>query len=539
VQPSRPSSADHVATAGPLAVLLGGWLLGVVSARAAHEWGDVRRWLPDLVVGLVCIAAGAYALSRRRSAGWLLVATGGLWFVANLVPGLLYAHRGPLVHLFATYPHARPATRPQIVLTVAGYAIAVSRLWASDVAGPILAAAVLAFTIGRFVPTRGGARRARRTAVQAAAAFTFAVGVGAAVRAVATTGDAIEPMLLLYEATIAWIAIVMAARLRPSEAVVVADLVVELGTAPSTELRNALADQLGDPTLEVGYWTWSGDYVDVADAALTMPARDSDRVATYVARDGEPFAVLVHDAAVLDDPALVEAVATATRLAAANAALVSEVGDRLAELSASRRRLVVAADAERARLAARLRAGVEVQVAELRAIVAGAAAEATGSSDEHLRRAAEHLEQMVDNLRQLATGLHPRELDAGLTAAVTNLAERSPVPVDLVIEDSDGGAAAEGETAVAAYYVCAEALTNVAKHAGAACVGIELARRADRLYVTVVDDGCGGADPADGSGLRGLTDRVEALGGTLRVTSPPTGGTRLVAELPLGHQPPA
>ena len=115
---------------------------------------------------------------------------------------------------------------------------------------------------------------------------------------------------------------------------------------------------------------------------------------------------------------------------------------------------------------------------------------------------------------------------------MTSLAKRCPVSVEVVV---DGAGDATGEVAVAAYYVCAEALSNVAKHSGASGALLELSQVADRLFVTIADDGGGGADPAHGSGLRGLTDRVEALGGTLAVTSPPEGGTRLVAELSLGH----
>ena len=153
-------------------------------------------------------------------------------------------------------------------------------------------------------------------------------------------------------------------------------------------------------------------------------------------------------------------------------------------------------------------------------------------SSEHVARAERHLVLTVADLHQLAEGLHPAELDDGLDAALTALAERSPVPVDLDVR-VDG--LQSNDVTAAAYYVCAEALANVAKHAGATFVHVQVERRRGELTVVVVDDGAGGAEPAKGSGLRGLTDRVEALGGTLTVRSPTGAGTRLTAELPLGR----
>jgi signal transduction histidine kinase len=527
-----PLSSPEHPTAAPAAVVLvlAGLAFGIVSEGAKYEWSDVRHWLPDFIVGVVCVAAGAYALRYRRGAGVLLAATGFLWFTANLVPDLLQAYRGPLVHLLVTYPGWRPRSRPQIVAVATAYIVAVSPLWTSDAAGPLLAAAVLGVTIYRWATSHGRARRDCRTAVQAASVFAVAIAVGALVRLIEGSGDAVEPMLVLYEATIVWIAVFLAARLRPSEPGVVADLVVELGRDDSAELRDSLAAVLGDPLLRVGYWTSSGGYLDGVGSPVAIPGHDADRVATFVDRDGRPFAVLVHDAAVLDEPALVEAVATATRLGVANAALNTEVAARLAELTASRRRLIVAADDELRRLAVRLHSGVEARLAELTEAVNAVAGGCRGVTAGHLGRAADHLSHTTVDLCQLASGLHPRELDAGLAGAVTALAARSPVPVDVVVEED---AEATGETAVAAYYVCAEALTNVAKHSGASGARLEVSCDADQLFVIIADDGSGGADAANGSGLRGLTDRVEALGGTLTVTSPPAGGTRLVAELPL------
>jgi signal transduction histidine kinase len=274
-------------------------------------------------------------------------------------------------------------------------------------------------------------------------------------------------------------------RLRPPDPAAVADLVVELGDVRSGTMRDALADTLGDPTLEVGYRTVGGAYVDHTGAPVVIPEAGGERAATWVERDGRPFAVLVHDAAVLDEPALVHAVAAATRLSAANVALLRDVHRQRDELIASRRRLVLAALEERRRLAARVRSGVEQLV-----IGVADALRADAELSEHVARAEHHLVLTVADLNQLAQGLHPRELDDGLNAAVAALAERSPVPVDLDVR-TDG--LSNSDVVAATYYVCAEALANVAKHAAASSVHVTVERRSAVLVAEVADDGAGGA----------------------------------------------
>ena len=190
-----------------------------------------------------------------------------------------------------------------------------------------------------------------------------------------------RPALLAYELVLLGIAIGLYVRLRGPEAAV-ADLVVELGETRSGTLGDRLARALGDPTLEVGYWSPDATaYLDDA-AAARVPGPGIGPVATRVEREGRPFAMLVHDAAVLADPALVEAVASAARLAASNVALQAERRARAGELVASRRRLLVAADRERRALEARLRRGPEQRLAEVDALLAG-----VSRRDEHVARA--------------------------------------------------------------------------------------------------------------------------------------------------------
>jgi signal transduction histidine kinase len=135
-------------------------------------------------------------------------------------------------------------------------------------------------------------------------------------------------------------------------------------------------------------------------------------------------------------------------------------------------------------------------------------------------------------LTEFGRGVHPRTLtEAGLAVALAELSARCPVPVEVAVPEQRLAPAVE----VAVYYLCAEALTNVAKYAQASQASVKVKRQADMVIVEVWDDGIGGADPAGGSGLRGLADRVEALGGWLRVESPPGEGTRLLAEIPLNE----
>jgi signal transduction histidine kinase len=134
------------------------------------------------------------------------------------------------------------------------------------------------------------------------------------------------------------------------------------------------------------------------------------------------------------------------------------------------------------------------------------------------------------DLAAFAQGIHPRALTAeGLSAALPPLADRAGVPVTLTVPPERMPPPIEATI----YFVCSEALTNVAKYARASRVAVDVNRSSDEVSATIEDDGVGGADPNRGSGLRGLVDRVEALGGRLRIESPAAAGTRLVATLPL------
>jgi signal transduction histidine kinase len=213
---------------------------------------------------------------------------------------------------------------------------------------------------------------------------------------------------------------------------------------------------------------------------------------------------------------------------------VTERARQEEELRASRARIVEAGDAERRRLERNLHDGAQQRLVSLSLSLRLAQAKiATDphAADELLSSASVELALALEELRELARGIHPAVLtERGLGPALATLADRAPLPVELdCMADDRLPAPAEA----AAFYVVSEALANVAKYAEASSVRVSVARSNGRAVVEVVDDGKGGADPAAGTGLRGLVDRVEALDGRLAVESPPGAGTRIRAEIPL------
>ena len=338
--------------------------------------------------------------------------------------------------------------------------------------------------------------------------------------------------LWAYDAVIVLVAALFAldlARGRWNEATVTG-LVVDLGDVPEEGvLRERLAAALGDRTLALGFWSLDEEaFLDGSGRRLDLPEGAGSEV-TVVREGGAPVAVLVHDAATLEDPALRDSVAAAVRVAVANVRLQREIRRQADELNASRRRIVEAADLERRRLERELHDRTEARLAQLEQLLVGAAAD--GADPAMLAETLGELVAARTELAELAQGIHPRVLtEQGLSAALADLARRAPVAVALAVSDERLPAPLEA----AAYFVCSEALANVAKHAGATSAAIEVARANGRLRVAVSDDGAGGADAA-GSGLRGLADRVEALGGGFAVESEPGRGTTVAADLPIGE----
>jgi signal transduction histidine kinase len=311
-----------------------------------------------------------------------------------------------------------------------------------------------------------------------------------------------------------------------------ADLFRDLKATRGVDLQDALAKTLGDPSLIVAYrLPGSLGYADADGRPVLVPPVAADRSTARVESDGVEVAALVYDSSLDDDPELIEAVRAAAGMALENERLQAEAATRLAEVQASRERIVAASDAERRRLERNLHDGAQQRLVALSLqlrLLEGRVGD-DPSAQELVASASSELAQSLAELRELARGIHPAVLNHGLAAALDSLAARSPVPTSVAYE-ANGPLSEPVE--LAAYFVASEALTNVAKYAQATTAGVRVSRQGRNAVIEIADDGVGGADAAGGSGLRGLADRVEALDGRLTVISPPGAGTTVIAELP-------
>jgi signal transduction histidine kinase len=322
---------------------------------------------------------------------------------------------------------------------------------------------------------------------------------------------------------------------RVSRAAAVSELVAQLSAAPEQRrgIRQALADAFGDPSLVLAYWLPErGHYVDAEGRRIELP-QTGDRAWTPVQRDGEPLAAIIHNAALTDERELLSAAGAAAGLALENERLQAELRARVEELERSRARLIEAGLAERRKLERNLHDGAQQRLVALSLTMRLArdriAADPDGARDLVVEAMSE-LESATAELRELARGIHPAILsDRGLPAAVKALAARMPVPVSLVEAPPDR---LSPLVEIASYYVVAEALTNIAKYASASSAEVRIAKRNGSLTVEVSDDGVGGADPAHGSGLQGLADRVAMLDGRFEVDSAAGCGTTVRAMIP-------
>jgi signal transduction histidine kinase len=307
-------------------------------------------------------------------------------------------------------------------------------------------------------------------------------------------------------------------------------LMVELAELPPPQrVRDALARALRDPSLRLVFWV--GDRYFDPDGDPTE--LDPHRATTVLEYGGERFAALEHDPFLYEDRELLEAVGAAARLAVENSRLQAQLRAQLAEVRASRARIVAAGDAERRRLERDLHDGAQQRLLGIR-LALKLARSRVGHDDaevqELLTEADTELMTGLDELRSLARGIHPAVLtDEGLAAALASLARRATVPVEISSVPEERLAA---PVEAAAYFVASEALANVAKHAHASSVTITVTRANGWVSLEVADDGVGGADVSRGSGLSGLRDRVEALDGRLEITSRAAAGTMLRAEFP-------
>jgi signal transduction histidine kinase len=498
---------------------------------------DPLLQIADPIVGMVLLVCGAVTWARRPKSrvGLLLVVASGCWFLGSLWSAAVFLHRGPLVHLHLSYPTGRVRRPLTVVTVVAAYVVAVVEGFIESPWLTLgLAVLVAVAAVDVFARTSGKARKAGRPALGAAIAFAGVLALSSA--NLLLGWDADRPVLLVYDITICAVAVTLTADLlwgRWTDATV-ADLVTQIGGQTDTAgLQGELRRALGDPTLTVGYWVSEvGRYVDEAGTVVDVGERDG-RAVTTVDDGAEPVAVLVHDPAVLDDHALIDGATSALRLAVTNLRMRAQVRAHASELAAARRRIVEAADAQRRALESELAAGAERRLSSVARLLDGVHDRVDESAQPMLSAVRAEVRSAQDGLQEFAQGIRPYLLGSGgLAAAIPALAARATLPIDVDI--AVGRLAPAIESAV--YFVIAEGLTNIAKHSAAGQAWVRVHVDARDVVARVEDDGVGGAD-RHGLGLRGLSDRVEALGGNLRIEAANAGGTVLEARIPVGPHP--
>jgi PAS domain S-box-containing protein len=673
-----------------------------IVATSVHEPHKVATTALALTAGISFVASGLVALRRRpgNRVGLYLAAVGYLWFLGALgdanndtvwTAGVFLSNLAfiPFAALVLAFPSGRLAPRPDRLLVRATAAFVLIGpplllLFADrppscgdscgssvivvhrsptiehtlDIAGSVVTAILIAAVVTVLVRRWRGASIALRRVllpvyVAGAAALVLLLVANLLSSFSTRTADALGPVfLVLFGAVpIAFLLGVLRSRLARSS---VGGLAVALGRG--RRLREAIADALGDPTLELAYWVDGGTrLVDRDGRRFDLPEDGSGRAATMVELEGRRIGALVHDASLREEePELVDSVAATVALALDNERLQAELraqydflttivdtapslltsidpegrirnlnpatveasgydneaqvrgrffwdvyideserkaviarfhaaapdhppaeyenvftnarGERRViawrsapvlddagkvvrivagglditerkrqeeELRASRTRLVAAGDDARRRLERNLHDGAQQRLVSLSVALRLAQSQLASNAEAAgrlLEQASTELSVALEELRELARGIHPAVLtDRGLDAALRSLADRTPIPVEVHTADR----ALPDPIAAAAYYVVSEAIANVVKHAHASSIEVDVAAPNGRVIVAVADDGVGGADPAAGSGLRGLADRVAVLDGRLRVDSPAAGGTRIVAEIPL------
>jgi signal transduction histidine kinase len=539
-----------------------------------------------LIVGWGFIGVGLFAWDRRpnNSVGSLMVATGFAWllswisasnnsvlFTAGVFVSSVYFVTA--IHMLLAAPYGRGLSRwDRRVVTAAYLLVTVGLLpmylfldpekqdckgcpdnailiehnqtvvdvWGSlvNLVGIVLIVAVLVSLIRRW---RRATRPERRlyAAVYAAGIALLIAAMGQLALQTAGFGSGAAEVAFILSiiplALVPYLFLASFVRARVAQGGAVGELMAKLSAAPRAgRVRDALAEALEDPSLELLFWLpEQGHYVDARGRKYELPLRDPARAVTKVDRDGQCVAAIVHDATLPQLRGHVEAVGAAAGLALENERLDAELRAKIAELRGSRERMLQIGLEERRRLERDLHDGAQQRLVSMALNIRLARAKLNEdplAAEQLLASAGEELESALAELRELARGIHPAVLtDRGLGTALETLANRAPVPVELgELPDERLPEAVE----LAAYFVVAEALTNVAKYAEASHATVQVERENGRVVVEVSDDGVGGADPGRGTGLRGLADRLAVIEGRLQVDSEKGHGTTVTARIP-------
>ena len=566
-----------------IAAITGAGAFAAVDAVLEHGAGvPWYQAVLDALVGWAYITGGVVAYQARQldRTGTLMTAIGVIW---NLDSVALYVHAlvpyaawlGNLVdpllaQLLLSYPSRAVRSRLERAVLAAAYLQvlvvngvrevfvnlrdyircpcvnsfptvhnpAVFRALETElrIAIVVIGGAVLALVFRRWWRSSGPARRALNPLWFAGLATLMALILDDVLTLVGLTpNNAQAAWVTLIRLSVPVALLVGLVRIRQSRSAV-ADLVLALDRAPGPAgVQQALASALGDPGLTVWYWEPETRSFVGADGRSAAPEPSAGRATTEVNADGEPLAVLVHDSELLDQRPLLDAVVAAARLALENARLQAALAAQLAEVRASRARIVQAGLKERRRVERDLHDGAQQRLLALSLTIAMisdrlASDPAAGPDLTRLADTARsEITAAIGELRELGRGIHPAVLtNEGLAAAVETLAALAPLPVTIQIAPARHPPAVEAT----AYFVISEALANAARHAGASKAEVTACSDGTRLVVEVRDDGIGGVPARGGSGLTGLADRVAALGGRFTVTSPAGGGTTIRADLP-------
>jgi signal transduction histidine kinase len=518
------------------------------------------RWRPDSRLGPLMIAVGF--LGFVPTLAWANAAVPiTIGEAVDGLPPVLF------LHVFLAFPSGRLERPLERGVVAAGYVAALGlQLVAIALGGSgpdnllavveepgaaetllrvqLVAVGVLALAgIGVLAARRRGAGRPLRRSVALlvdsfalALVMIAALSLTAAFEAAVFEGPAFEwirraTFVVIGIAPVAFLLGLLNARLARSA---VGDLLIELRAEPApADLRDAFARALGDPSLTLAYWLPQfGSWADPHGRQVELPKPNSGRATTLVETDGAHVAALVHDASLRQEPELLDAVSAAAAIALENGRLHSELNARLEELRGSRARVIEAGQKERQRLERNLHDGAQQRLVAL-SLELGLLEDRFATDPDARARVSQARQEValsLEELRDVARGLHPALLSGhGLAVALEALADHAPLPVRLRVA-LEGRL--PGQVEAAAYYVVAESLANIGKHAQATSASIDVARANGQVVVEILDDGVGGADPERGSGLRGLADRVEALSGGLRVWTQKGGGTRVRAEIP-------
>src|SRR5436309_1361094 len=511
---------------------------------------------PDSRLGLLMIAGGfAMGLSTLQFEHQNHLYTIGALF--DIVPAALF------LHVFLAFPDGRLSSRLERALVGVAYTSAIglqlakltlgagspdNLLTVSTQAGAagvvekvqlFSLSAILLTGVGILANRQRHGGRARRPSI-ALLIDSFALGLllGATLFVVANF-EALSPAFRpVQRATLLVIGLSPLVFLiglldaRPARSAV-GKLMVELrpNLAPS-DLRDALARALRDPSATLAYWLPAfRRYVDLDGRPVQVPDRDG-RATTLIDRDGVHVAALRHDGALDEERDLLDGVTAAAGIALENARLQAELQARLEELRGSRARVIAEGQKERQRLERNLHDGAQQRLIALSLELSLLEQRLTTDPEAQARLdlARQEIALSLEELRDVARGIHPAVLSGhGLEVALESIVAQAPLPVRLRIE-LDGRLQEPLE--VAAYYVVSESLANIGKHAQATAATVEVGRKRKQIVVEVVDNGIGGADTESGTGLRGLADRVESLGGRLLIWTPTGGGTRVRAEIP-------